>query len=69
MVRIPDLLDSLDHHNANVQEDTVNIQDMFSNARDDNYERVFRATTDRVKGMFLQRVHSRQGPNFSGAAS
>jgi len=38
----------------------VNVSAMFAQAKDRIFEKVFRATTDAVKGMFLNRVKSRE---------
>ena len=59
MVRIPDLLEKKPLVSDLNSEEPVRVTQMFQSAQDENFEKVYRATTSHVKGIYLERLKSR----------
>ena len=59
MVKIPDLLGA---RNDQEGEDVVHVSQMFAQTSDKSIENFYRATTSHVKGLYLNRVKSRENP-------
>ena len=59
IVRIPDLLESKPVQ-SELSEEPVRVSQMFQSAQDEAFEKVYRATTSHVKGLYLGRLKSRE---------